>query len=64
MAQISDSQLDKLRAVAKCDHELLLSDQIIRGWPENVKSVPKPIRCYWSMRDYISVEDGLFYTGQ
>ena len=64
MVQISQSQTEKLRSASKSDPELsVLSEQIVRGWPTSVKSVPKIIRGYWSMRDYLSVEDGLVFAG-
>ena len=54
----------QLRYASKADDELsVLSEQIVRGWPASVKSVPKIIRMYWSMRDYLSVEDGIVYAG-
>ena len=52
MVQISQSQTEKLRSASQSDPELsVLSEQVIRGWPTSVKSVPKIIRGYWSMRD-------------
>jgi hypothetical protein len=65
MVQISMSQLEKLRIACVNDDEMsALREQIIKGWPAEAKLVPKLIRPYWSMKDYLAVENGLVYTGQ
>lgn len=64
MVQISAGQLEKLRLASQQDAELcVLQGQVINGWPTQAKSVPKTIRSYWSLKDYLSVEDGLLYNG-
>ena len=65
MVQISVGQLEKLRLASQQDPELsILREQIISGWPDQPKLLPKIIRSYWTLRDYLSVEDGLVYNGQ
>lgn len=62
--QISDGQLDKVRHESKEDKTLAaLSQQIVHGWPSEAKEVKQKIRQYWSMRDQLTVEDGLVFTG-
>ena len=62
--QISDNQLDKLRNAVKNDSELsALQEQIVIGWPDSVQSVVKCLRKYWSIRDYLCVENGIVYMG-
>ena len=64
MAQISVNQLEKLCLSSKQDVEIsALAEQINQGWPQQIRQVPKVIRSYWSMKDYMSVEDGLVYAG-
>ena len=36
-----------------------LKSQIIQGWPEKVQDLPQAIKKYWTVRDYLSIEDGL-----
>ena len=65
MVQISVGQLEKLRLASKQDNQIsVLSEQIVSGWPAQAQQLPKIIRPYWSMRDYLTVEDGLVYAGQ
>ena len=64
MVQISTGQLQKVRTASQNDVELsVLRDQILKGWPSQAKAVPKSACPYWSMRDYLFVEDGLVYAG-
>ena len=64
MVQISASQLDKVRLSSENDAEMtVLRDQIVSGWPSQAKSVPRIIRPYFSMRDYLSIENGVLYAG-
>lgn len=65
LVQISASQLEKLRLASQEDAELsVLQEQVVSGWPMQAKLVPKMIRSYWSLKDYLSVENGLMYNGQ
>ena len=64
MIQISAGQMDRVKAASENDPVLsALCQQVIKGWPRSVSEVPKILRCYWSMRDYLTVEDGVVYTG-
>ena len=64
MMQISSGQLDKVRSASAEDPMLCtLWEQVIYGWPAEPKLVPKVIRSFWSMSDYVSVEDGVLYFG-
>ena len=63
--QVSQGQLDKLRNATRDDMILCtLREQTTIGWPESAKLVPKTIRPYWSIKDYISCEDGVLYVGE
>ena len=37
---------------------------IVKGWPDTLQEVPPAIRCYWSFRDVLFIEDGLILKGQ
>ncbi|GFN96970.1 transposon ty3-i Gag-Pol polyprotein [Plakobranchus ocellatus] len=57
---ISDEKYNALKEETAKDTELAcLKSQIIVGWPDEAKEVPQAIKKYWSMRDYLSVENGL-----
>ncbi|GFO11164.1 polyprotein [Plakobranchus ocellatus] len=57
---ISDEKYKALQEATANDTELVcLRSQIMKGWPDSVKEVPHTVRKYWSMRDFLSVEDGL-----
>ncbi|GFR60177.1 retrovirus-related Pol polyprotein from transposon 297-like Protein [Elysia marginata] len=57
---ISDEKYKALQDATAKDSELTcLKSQIIKGWPDNTKEVPQAVRKYWSMRDFLSIEDGL-----
>ena len=40
-----------------------LSQQVVQGWPDSVKEVDQTAKPYWSLRDDISVENGLVLLG-
>ena len=40
-----------------------LSQQVVHGWPDSVKEVDPTAKPYWSLRDDISVENGLVLLG-
>ncbi|CAH3118585.1 unnamed protein product [Porites lobata] len=35
-----------------------LSQQVVKGWPDNVNEVDLKVKPYWSLRDEILVENG------
>lgn len=62
--QISPGQLQKVRDASKVDDEIsALNEQIRVGWPDDAKLVPKLIRNYWTIRDFLSIEDGVVFYG-
>ena len=46
-ATISDEVLSDLKVVVQ------------NGWPDKSSDLPKHLQCFWSMRDYIGIEDGI-----
>ncbi|GFO03929.1 transposon ty3-i Gag-Pol polyprotein [Plakobranchus ocellatus] len=57
---ISNEKYKALQEATANDTELVcLRSQIMKGWPDSAKEVPQTVRKYWSMRDFLSVEDGL-----
>lgn len=64
MVQISVQKLLKPQDETRKDAELsALREQVINGWPNDMKCTPKLIRSYWSMHGYISVENSILYAG-
>lgn len=62
--QVSNKQLERVRDATTSDAQLsTLREQVTVGWPESVTTVPKSIRQYWSVKDCISVEDGVLFLG-
>ena len=61
----SDQKTEELRKLTKEDPELnVLMETVVKGWPEKSLDVPKCIRFYWSLKDYIAVEDGILMKSQ
>ncbi|GFO29369.1 transposon ty3-i Gag-Pol polyprotein [Plakobranchus ocellatus] len=59
-----DSKIEQIKTERKKDPELgPLLEQIIHGWPDNSNQVQKGLRRYWSIKDYLSVDDGLVLKG-
>ena len=59
----SDS-LNQLRVATQEDDVLVLLKQVItQGWPSNVKEVPKELQPYWTLREELTIEDGLILKG-
>ena len=55
----------ELQEATEEDEELKIRKQVIvNGWPEDVKDTPKLIRNYWSMKDCLSVQNGLMTKGE
>ena len=40
-----------------------LQEIIVTGWPERINDLPTDLRCFWSIRDELSVENGLILKG-
>ena len=63
--QISLNQLVKVKEVTSADPELsTLCEQIVAGWPDCPQIIPKNIRHYHSLKDYLSIEDGILFYGE
>ena len=61
---ISDQRLDEIRAETRKDQCLReLSDTILVGWPEKKEHAPALTHPYFSMRDELTVQDGLVFKG-
>ena len=65
MVRFSTDRLNKIRR-ATTDNATLhqLTSMIVKGWPDTLQEVPPAIRCCWSFRDELSIEDGLILKGQ
>ena len=60
---ISDQRLDEIRAETRKDQSLReLSENMLVGWPEN-KEDDTLTHPYFSMRDDLTVQDGLVFKG-
>jgi len=58
--QWSDAMTSELQRRTDDDPELRpLKEVIVNGWPENSNVLPKCVRPYWSMKDFLTVEDGI-----
>ena len=65
MIQISQKQLDRVKQAIDEDVELtILREQIVSGWPESAKVLPKAIRRYYSVKEFLTVEDGVLFFGE
>ena len=65
LTNTSQERLSQLREETKRDMELqVLSDTIQQGWPDRYKSAPVEIRKYWSVRDRLTILDGVLFMGQ
>ena len=61
----SVEKLDDVRRQTDTDAELQpLREVVTRGWPEDAKMLPKCLRSYWSIKDFLAVEDGILMKGQ
>ena len=60
----SDNKISELQKLTDHDPELKpLCELIVKGWPEKPQNLPKSIRPYWSMKDFLTVEDGIIMKG-
>jgi hypothetical protein len=60
--QISEGQLSRIREATDKDEQLsAVREQVLRGWPESASQVPKLVRPFWSIKDYLSIEDGVLF---
>ena len=64
LVQFSTAKITNLQRETLLDPELnCLRDTVITGWPNTIKELPTDLRPFWSMRDEISVENGLLLKG-
>ena len=62
--QFSTQKLNELREATVRDEQLnSLMNYIVKGFPEKGRDLPFAIRNYWSMRDQLSIEDGVILKG-
>jgi len=61
---ISDQRLDEIRAEFLRDQSLReMSETILVGWPENKEHALALTHPYFSMRDELTVQDGIIFKG-
>ena len=62
---ITDERLKEIRQATACDESLqTLKTVILEGWPESKQETPSQAAQYFTMRDELSVQDGLIFKGQ
>ena len=60
----SDEKLEDIKLATKNDSTLTsVIVQVHRGWPEHKREIPIEIREYWTHRDELSINEGLFMKG-
>ena len=64
LIRITPAKMQEFKDETAKDQTLqLLSRQVVQGWPDSIKKVESVVKPYWSMRDDISVEDGILLLG-
>ncbi|KAL9987078.1 hypothetical protein ACROYT_G001320 [Oculina patagonica] len=62
---IGQGKLQKFRVETEQDDTLqALKTTILKGWPEDKSNVPSQLAPYYSMRDELSIYDGLVFKGE
>ena len=62
---IGQGKLQKFRVETEQDDTLQsLKTTILKGWPEDKSNVPSQLAPYYSMRDELSIYDGLVFKGE
>ena len=62
--QFSTEKLTQIRQATNEDATLRdLKEQILQGWPENIRDLRMNLKPYWSYRDELSVENGIILKG-
>ena len=41
-----------------------LAEIIKEGWPDNIKEVPKDLRCFWSYREELGMAHAIIFKGK
>jgi transposase InsO family protein len=61
----SDSKIEKLQLETRDDRTLSTLSKIIKdGWPEKCCELPKEIRPFWTIKDYLSIDNGVILKGE
>ncbi|XP_035658200.1 uncharacterized protein K02A2.6-like [Branchiostoma floridae] len=64
LVKVTSVKLERIREETSEDEELqLLAQTVTQGWPEKRKETQAIIHEYWTIRDDISVEDGVLLAG-
>ena len=62
---VSNARLREIQQATENDDGLrILKDVILRGWPIERSQVPAQITPYFSMRDELSLQDGVIFRGE
>ena len=60
----SDKNIGDLCNATEEDEELRPLKEVIRhGWPDRQQELSKSLRTYWSMKDFLSIENGILMKG-
>ena len=63
--QWSDSKLQGLRMATAEDQTLsTLLETVKEGWPSECRDLPKTLKPYWTLKDYISIDNGILLKGE
>ena len=62
---VSSARLQKIQQATESDETLgALKYVILRGWPEERSQTPTQVTPYFSIRDKLSIQDGVIFRGQ
>ena len=62
---VSSARLQKIQQATESDETLrALKDVTLRGWPEERSQTPTQVTPYFSIRDELSIQDGVIFRGQ
>lgn len=62
---VSQSKLSLIAAATERDEQLQLVRKFIKqGWPEHIRNVPEGIRDFFSVKDALSISEGLIILGR
>ena len=62
--QFTTEKLNDLKVKTRQDPVLNpLMETIVNGWPQDPKQLPKCLRCFYSCKDELSVDDGIIIKG-
>ena len=62
---VSTSRLQEIQQATEDDENLqALKAIILRGWPDDRSQLPEQATPYFSMRDELSLHDGVIFCGQ